>query len=105
LFIKKQLPKELYSVVSFDITGALLQVMHKDATKSRAVSELARLWGIKQSEVVTFGDDFNDIDMLEYAGIGVAVGNAIDEVKAVSKYICQTNDEDGVAWWINENIL
>jgi len=105
LFIEKLLPGDLYLVMSSDVTGALLQIMHRDATKSKAVSKLARLWGVEQSEIVAFGDDFNDVDMLMYAGIGVAMGNAVDEVKAVSDCTCRTNDEDGLAMWINENIL
>jgi len=43
--------------------------------------------------------------MLSYAGVGVAVKNAIDEVKSVADYICATNDNDGVAKWIEEKIL
>ena len=75
-------------------------VMHKDATKAKAIEELARIWGISQSEIVAFGDDLNDIDMLSYAGISVAMGNALDEVKAVADFICETCDNDGVAKWI-----
>jgi len=47
----------------------------------------------------------NDIDFLNYTGIGVAVANALDEVKAVAKYICDTNENDGVAKWLEERIL
>jgi len=79
--------------------------MHKDATKSKAAASLVQFWDIASSEILAFGDDLNDIDMLSYAGIGVAMGNALDEVKAAANYICLSNDEDGVAHWIEEFIL
>jgi Cof subfamily protein (haloacid dehalogenase superfamily) len=100
-FIKEQLPEDLHLYVSYD---GLAMVMHKEATKSKAVAELARIWGIAQSEIAAFGDDLNDIDMLSYAGTGVAMENALDEVKAAANYVCQSNDEDGVAEWIKANI-
>jgi len=57
------------------------------------------------SEITAFGDDLNDIDMLEFSGISVAMVNALDNVKAVADYICDTNDNDGVAKWLEENLL
>jgi len=104
-FIEQSLPDGLHSVMSSDGLGDFLQIMHKDATKSKAVMALAKIWGIDKSEIITFGNDFNDIDMLEYAGTGVAVANSFDEVKAAANLICDTNDNDGVAKWIDENIL
>ena len=96
-FIEKNLPNGLYLTVSRD---GLAQVMHKDATKSKAIIALAHFWGIDQSEIVAFGDDLNDLDMLSHAGIGVAMGNAVDELKVIADYICLSNEEDGVAEWI-----
>ena len=96
-FIESNLPKDLYLTVSRDNLG---MIMHKDATKSKAVTALAQIWNIGQSEIVVFGDDLNDIDMLANAGVSVAMGNAVDEVKAISGNICLSNDEDGIADWI-----
>ena len=92
-----------YSVATADRTGTLLQIMSREATKAKAVAELARLWGIMPDEIAAFGDDLNDIDMLTYAGFGVAMDNAPDEIKAAAKYICKSNDENGVADWITKN--
>jgi len=103
--IEQLLPSGLYSVSTADITGALLQIMHEEATKAKAVAALAKHWGIAASEIVAFGDELNDIDMLMYAGIGVAMGNALESVKAVSNYICTSNDEDGIAGWIEANVV
>ena len=101
-FIEKNLSTELYLTVSRD---GLVMIMHRDATKSKAIAALAEEWGILQSEIAVFGDDLNDIDMLRYAGFGVAMGNALSEVKAAADCICQGNDEDGVAEWILSNLL
>jgi len=102
-FIINQLPATLYMITAVD---GLAMIMNKGATKSKAISELARLWGVVRSEIVAFGDDLNDMDtLLSYAGIGVAVGNALDEVKAIADCVCDTNDNDGVAKWLEEKIF
>lgn len=62
-------------------------ITHEEAVKSKAVDALADYWNIEQNEIVAFGDDTNDIDLLEHCAIGVAVGNALDEVKAVADYM------------------
>jgi len=100
LFIEQMLPEELYFVVTADVNGYLGQIMHVGATKAKAVSALAKYWGISLSDIVAFGDDYNDIEMLQKCGIGIAVANAIDEVKAVADQICDTNDNDGVSKWL-----
>lgn len=66
---------------------------------------MARHWNVGASEIVAFGDDHNDLDLLAYAGMGVAVGNALDDVKAVADAICDTNDNDGVARWIEKHLV
>ena len=52
--------------------------------------------GLKRSEIMAFGDGENDKDMLEFAGIGVAMGNAGDSVKAVADYVTDSVDEQGI---------
>jgi len=101
-FLRDTLPEELYMVVARD---NLAMIMHRDAVKSKAVMALAEHWGIAASEIAAFGDDLNDIDMLTCCGIGIAMGNALKEVKDVAGYICGTNENDGVAKWIEEHIL
>ncbi len=65
--------------------------------KSRALRETFAALGIDQSEIAAFGDAQNDRTMIEWAGMGVAMGNAVDEVKAVANYVTLTNNEDGIA--------
>lgn len=75
------------------------------ATKENALLKFSDYFNIAITDVVAFGDDTNDINMIKTAGIGVAMGNAIDEVKAVADFVCDTNDNDGVAKWINRFLL
>lgn len=53
--------------------------------------------GISQGEVMSIGDQENDITMIEYAGMGVAMGNATEHIKEIANYTTTTNNEDGVA--------
>ena len=99
--IKNSVPDDLYLIATQD---GFIQVMHKEASKSKALMELARIWGIDKAEILSFGDDLNDIDMLEYTGIGVAMGNAVDEVKSAADFVCDSNDDDGLAKWIEANV-
>jgi len=104
VFITSQLPASLYFLMLRE-ANRFGMIMHKEATKAKAVSALAEFWGIKQSEIVAFGDDVNDIDLLTFAGVGVAMGNALDIVKNVADFVCLDNDSNGVAKWLEENVL
>ena len=81
------------------------QIKSSRAAKQYAVEAVCTQLGFSMSELVAFGDDSNDIEMLRECGAGVAVSNAIDEVRAVASHICGTNDNDGVAKWLEENVL
>ena len=76
-----------------------------NAVKWNAVETVAGLYNIDINMIAAFGDDINDLEMIKKCGIGVAVTNAIDEVKAVADYVCDTNDNDGVAKWLEERLL
>ncbi|NLM45500.1 MAG: Cof-type HAD-IIB family hydrolase [Firmicutes bacterium] len=101
-FIAAILPRELYFYLNRD---SLVMVMHKEATKSNGIYRIAEELNIEKSEIVAFGDDINDKEMLQNVGLGVAMGNSIAEVKMIADYVCDTNDNDGVAKWLEENIL
>ena len=77
--------------------GNQLFITAKGVGKSEGLRILCRHFNIAPNEVVAIGDDDNDIDMLEAAGVGVAMGNARDHVKAAADYITETNDNDGAA--------
>jgi hypothetical protein len=101
-FIRSILPGGLYLIVLRDSFG---QIMHKEATKSKGAAALAAHWGIRREEVAAFGDDLNDIDLLQWAGYGIAMGNAREEVNATADSVTLSNQEDGLAVWIEENVL
>jgi len=85
--------------------GRLMVFTHKAAIKSKGLAVLAERWEIDRVEIIAFGDDTIDIDLLEYCGIGVAVENALDEVKNAADHICESNDNDGVAKWLEQHVL
>lgn len=82
-----------------------LEFMHPKASKGQALKALSEKFGIGPGEVMAFGDSYNDIDMIEFAGFGVAMGNAPDEVKSRAKYVTGTNMKDGVAEVIEKFLL
>lgn len=73
--------------------------------KVQAIQELARILDISLNEIVAFGDDKNDMEMLKMCGIGVAVNNAVQDVKEIADCITLSNDENGVAEWLAKNVL
>ena len=77
----------------------------KAATKEKAIEALCRHLQITSSEIAAFGDDYNDIGMLTLCGKGVAMENAIAQVKEAADEVCASNEADGVANWIKDNLL
>ena len=94
---------EVRAVTYSDVS--LVTIVHREATKLNALMAVERALSITTDEIAAFGDDYSDIDWLSYCVNSIAVANAIDEVKAVANYICGDCDEDGVAKWLEENIL
>ena|SRR5581483_8800378 len=86
---------------SFD----LLEFLHPAVSKEYGLQTIAHDLGIGPEEVVAIGDHHNDIGMLRFAGLGVAMGNAHAEVKREADYVTRSNAEDGVALAIEEMIL
>ena len=100
------LPKEVYekyTVVRSE--GFYLEFLDKKVNKGAGVETLAKALGIDKDEVICVGDAGNDIHMIKYAGLGVAMGNAFPEVKKIADYVTRTNEEDGVAHVIKKFIL
>lgn len=86
---------------SFD----LIEFLHPDVSKGHALRVIAHDLGIKPEEVMAFGDNHNDVGMLRFAGLGVAMSNAHDEVKAAADYVTLSNAEEGVAAAIERFVL
>ena len=67
-----------------------------------SVQKISDYYGIPKERIIAFGDEDNDLEMIDYAGVGVAMGNAIDELKSVSKYQTLTNEQDGIGVFLEE---
>jgi Cof subfamily protein (haloacid dehalogenase superfamily) len=82
-----------------------LEIMPSKASKTFAISILQNKFNIDKSEIIAIGDNYNDIDMLEYAGLGIAMGNAPEDVKKHADDVTLTNDEDGVAAALKKYVI
>lgn len=105
---REQALEELRAVPGIEITGALkknIEVNAAGVNKGRAMVRLGERLGIRREEIMAFGDGTNDLKMLKEAGTGVAMGNAKEEVKKAADYITASNDEEGVARFIEEYVL
>ena len=91
--LKSKYP-DLYIVKS---TPFFCEIGSGNAKKSLGVKFLSEMWNIKPEEVLTIGDQNNDIDLVKCGGIGVAMGNATPELKDCADYITDTVDNDGFA--------
>lgn len=95
--------KEDFNV--FKSAPFFLEITHKDVDKGAGLLHLADYLNIKQSETMACGDQGNDYTMIKAAGLGVAMENGIDKVKAIADYVTDTNDNDGVAKAIEKFVL
>ena len=82
-----------------------IEITPKGIDKAASLEHLCEIIGSSRENMIACGDGFNDISMIKYAGVGVAMANAQEEVKAAADYITVSNDEDGVAKVIYEMIL
>ncbi|OIQ26238.1 Cof-type HAD-IIB family hydrolase [uncultured Vibrio sp.] len=82
-----------------------LEFLNLESNKGLGVEAIAKHLGIQSSEIICVGDAENDNHMIKYAGLGVAMSNAMEETKALADYIAPSNDDDGVAAVIDKFIL
>lgn len=80
-------------------------ITNKLADKGLALKTITDYFGLKKEQTISFGDNLKDIPMLKASGIGVAMGNAVTQVKEIADYITLSNDEDGVAEFIEAHLL
>jgi Cof subfamily protein (haloacid dehalogenase superfamily) len=81
------------------------EAMNKGVSKGNAVKVLSDFYGITREQIICIGDSENDLSMIEFAGLGVAMGNADEDVKAAAQYITESNNCDGVARVIEKFVL
>ncbi|MCQ2203443.1 MAG: Cof-type HAD-IIB family hydrolase [Bacteroidales bacterium] len=95
--------KERFSQLSiYRSSPFFLEIVPLGVDKAKSIDNLRQQIGIEISEIAAFGDGYNDISMVEYAGIGVAMANGCDEIKKIADFVSLTNDENGVAYAIEK---
>lgn len=103
--------KETLSTMDFPQTDFYLskdnylEVTHNQVSKKQALLELANYYQLSLTEIMTIGDNYNDIPMIETAGLGVAMGNAPTEVKTCANTVTDSNDQNGVSKAIKLYVL
>lgn len=101
----KEALKQLPDVEVVSSLSNSFEVMKKGVSKGRAVKIIAEQCGIKQSEIMCIGDGENDLSMIQYAGIGVAMDNGLDILKKNADFITLNNNEDGLAYAFEKFVL
>lgn len=81
------------------------EVMPKGLSKGKSLLEIAEIFDIDQKDIIAFGDEMNDETMIKAAGVGVAMGNAVEKIKEIADYVTLTNDEDGIAYYLDKFVL
>ena len=101
-----KIPKEFHDKYTIVRSAPFfLEFLNKKVNKGSGLNSLCNKLGIDPSEVIAVGDEENDRHMIEFAGLGVAMGNARDSIKEIANHITETNDNHGVAKVINDFIL
>lgn len=104
--VEARLQKELANDLSVMRSKPyFLEFTELGVTKGTSLAILIEKLGISREEVIAIGDSYNDVAMIEFAGLGVAMGNAPDDVKQLADYVTDTNNNDGIAKVIDTFIL
>ncbi|WP_176330303.1 Cof-type HAD-IIB family hydrolase [Oceanobacillus rekensis] len=80
----------------------IIEIIKKGLNKAVGLQKIADYYNIPKDRIIAFGDEDNDLEMIEYAGVGVAMGNAISELKSLSKHQTLTNEEDGIGIFLED---
>ncbi len=95
--LKNKLSKEFRDLNVFYSEPGHIEIINKSSSKGNAVKYLAEILGIKREEIICIGDGYNDVSMIEYAGCGIAMANAPEEVRDKADYVSKRT--------YNENVL
>ncbi|QKY68581.1 Cof-type HAD-IIB family hydrolase [Lentibacillus sp. CBA3610] len=80
----------------------IIEIVKKGLNKAVGLQKIAHYYHIPDERIIAFGDEDNDLEMIDYAGVGVAMDNAIDELKSVAKHITETNENDGIGTFLED---
>ncbi len=94
--LEKKLKEKFPALRIYRSKDTYLEIMSMKASKSDAICQLEKYFQVKREEIVAFGDGCNDVDMVKYAGLGVAMENADPAVKTAADLVTLTNDAEGI---------
>lgn len=103
--IRKHLSEVHAEVIEHRSWGApfpVIEIVKNGLNKAVGLKKVSEYYQIPPKRIIAFGDEDNDLEMLDYAGFGVAMGNAIDEVKTVANELTLSNEEDGIGHYLND---
>ena len=82
-----------------------LEILPRNIDKAQSLAQLLKLLGMKREEMIACGDGYNDLSMIEFAGLGVAMENAVRRVRSAADYVTFSNNDDGVAHVVEKFLL
>jgi len=100
--LRGKLPED---VVFCPSTPEYLEFFNSKVSKGLAIERIAKEHGIKREEIIAFGDNCNDIEMIEYAGLGVAMENAHEDAKKCADFVTRSNNDEGVAYALEKYLF
>ncbi|WP_042149043.1 Cof-type HAD-IIB family hydrolase [Paucisalibacillus sp. EB02] len=80
----------------------IIEIVKKGINKAVGLRKIAHYYQIPEDRIIAFGDEDNDLEMIDYAGVGVAMGNAIEPLKNIAKHVTVTNEEHGIGVFLEE---
>ncbi|WP_456275891.1 Cof-type HAD-IIB family hydrolase [Bacillus sp. AK128] len=103
--IRKHLSDVHAEVIDHRRWGApwhVIEIVKYGLNKAVGLKRIAEHYQVPTDRIIAFGDEDNDLEMIEYAGHGIAMGNAIDQLRNISTHVTKTNEEDGIAVYLEE---
>jgi len=94
--LQKEIPQHFPQLMALRSKSTYLEILPLESTKGSAAQVLLEHYGLNAKQAIAFGDSDVDVDMLQYCGLGVAMGNAPRQVKEAADYITASNDQEGV---------
>lgn len=101
----RKIEKELPNQVKITTSGHDIEILPAGMSKAKGLEILSIKLAIDKSEIMAIGNDFNDLEMIQYVGLGIAMENAPSEVRKHARFVTKSNDNDGVAYAIDKYIL
>ncbi len=105
--IKKHLEEIHADLIEYRNWGTpwnVIEIIRAGISKATGLQQIADYYNIPSERVIAFGDEDNDLEMIEFAGHGIAMENAIDDLKNIAKTVTKSNEEDGIAIYLEKTL-